>query len=213
MVLPAAVEDEITHAWTAQVVVGAVLANDVFLVLGGFFAGHSFLVRLKAVNRKSAFSSISNLRYGCIDVPRMYASRLVRILPTYGAVLGWLITISGKQTWRDAGPLKTSNTDFVALLLPRQIEPRSVAQCVSRKRREPMQKIVVEQHHVDQQHFSIDGRQRQQRLVFRQSVHGKTLLFFPSGVFSKWCFSHRLFFPSVIFLSILFPLPCLTDDT
>jgi peptidoglycan/LPS O-acetylase OafA/YrhL len=98
----AAVEDEITHAWTAQVVVGAVLANDVFLVLGGFFAGHSFLVRLKAVNRKSAFSSISNLRYGCIDVPRMYASRLVRILPTYGVVLGWLITISGKL---NPGPL------------------------------------------------------------------------------------------------------------
>ena len=65
-------------------VISAVLANDVFLVLGGFFAGHSFLVRLKAANRKSAFSSISNLKYGCIDVPRMYASRLVRILPTYG---------------------------------------------------------------------------------------------------------------------------------
>ena len=105
--------------------------------------------------------------------------------------------------------MKTSNTDFVALLLPRQIEPRSVAQCLSRKRREPMQKIVVEQHHVDQQHFSIDGRQRQQRLVFRQSVHGKTLLFFPSGVFpqvvffSKWCF----------FLPVVSPIGCFPFDT
>ena len=72
-----------------------------------------------------------------------------------------------------------------------------------------MQKIVVEQHHVDQQHFSIDGRQRQQRLVFRQSVHGKTLLFspsgvffqvvfFPSGVFSIGCFSFRYCSPSPV---------------
>ena len=98
----AAVEDTVTHSWAAQVVIGAVLANDCFLVLGGFFAGHSFIVRLKKVNRKSAFSSISNLRYGCIDVPRMYASRLVRILPTYGLVLACLITISGKL---NPGPL------------------------------------------------------------------------------------------------------------
>ena len=96
------VEYAVTHSWTSQVILSSVLANDCFLVLGGFFAGHSFLVRLKAVNRKSAFADISNLRYGCIDVPRMYASRLVRILPTYGLVLASLITISGKL---NPGPL------------------------------------------------------------------------------------------------------------
>ena len=71
------IEAVVTHSWTAQLVLSSVLANDCFLVLSGFFAGHTFLVRLKAVNRKSAFSSISNLRYGCIDIPRMYAQRLV----------------------------------------------------------------------------------------------------------------------------------------
>ena len=48
----------VKHNWAAQVVIGSYFAVDLFFVLSGFFAGHSFIVQLKTINRIGAWKPI-----------------------------------------------------------------------------------------------------------------------------------------------------------
>ena len=61
----------VEHNWAAQWVIGSYFAVDIFFVLSGFMAGHSFLVQLKAINRIGPWKPIRRLHYGFIDIPQM----------------------------------------------------------------------------------------------------------------------------------------------
>ena len=92
----------VKHSWAAQVVIGSYFAIDLFFVLSGFFAGHSFLVQLKTINRIGAWKPIRRVHYGCIDIPRMYIYRFLRIVPALSMVM--FIQI-GLTALSNSGPL------------------------------------------------------------------------------------------------------------
>ena len=92
----------VEHNWGVQWVVGSYFAVDIFFVLSGFFAGHSFIVQLKAANRIGTWKPIRKLHYGCIDIPRMYLYRFFRVLPSLAFVL---LGFVGLTDLMNPGPL------------------------------------------------------------------------------------------------------------
>jgi peptidoglycan/LPS O-acetylase OafA/YrhL len=92
----------VKHSWGAQIVIGSYFAVDLFFVLSGFFAGHSFIVQLKTINRIGAWKPIRRVHYGCIDIPRMYIYRFLRIVPSLSMVMFLYI---GLTNLLNPGPL------------------------------------------------------------------------------------------------------------
>ena len=92
----------VKHNWAAQIVIGSYFAVDLFFVLSGFFAGHSFIVQLKTANRIGAWKPIRRVHYGCIDIPRMYVYRFLRIVPSLAMIMFVYI---GLTNLTNPGPL------------------------------------------------------------------------------------------------------------
>ena len=92
----------VEHNWAAQWVIGSYFAVDIFFVLSGFMAGHSFLVQLKAINRIGPWKPIRRLHYGFIDIPQMYLYRFCRIVPSLAFVM---LVFVGLTDLTNPGPL------------------------------------------------------------------------------------------------------------
>ena len=81
------VSDIVTRSWFTEIFTSSLLGTDVFLVLSGSSPANAQLVRLKAMNRRSAWSPLQELSYGVPDIPRFLFYRLLRLIPAYAVVL------------------------------------------------------------------------------------------------------------------------------